>query len=83
MDDNLLRELIGDHKKGQLVRLNPSGVFDYPYIKDQLAIVTGHKKEKRHYRDQCGVWVWLQKDQMKALLDPWDLLEVEDAEEDG
>lgn len=75
----LLSELLGDFKKGQLVRLNPQGIFDFPYQKNQMAVVIGVKSKKEHYRARTGVWVWLQKDQAKALVDPWDLIEADDA----
>ena len=77
MDDHasVVKELLKDFKKGQLVKLNPHGLFDEPYLKDQFAVVISVQENRgNHYRNRIGVWVWLQKDEIKALIDPWDLI---------
>lgn len=66
-------EFLEEFRKGQIVRLNPDGVYDFPFEKEQIGIVLGVKREESGYRPRSGVIVWLQKDKQKVLLEPWDL----------
>lgn len=65
-------KMMKEIKKGDLVRLSPDGLFDEPYIRDQFGIVISVSKRRRYGTD-TAVWVWLQKDNTKVLIDVWDL----------
>ena len=66
-------------KKGDLVFLNRNSYFDYPYQQDQLGVVTKLQQSR-----PIGIWVHLQKDNIEALFDAFDLIkEDEDDDQEG